>query len=153
MTNLLHTGNGHWNHCFTPRSPSETIIQRVVRSVVRSPMAPEYPHAHEDGAAHRVPLRSPHGPGAGHQVSFPFLWEWTHPVRQLTSGVTAGERGAVSLQGNVMTQSRALVGALVGFSGGILGVIQLYNTRCQNPCVVEKVTSNALEVRVKVTRL
>ena len=37
--------------------------------------------------------------------------------------------------------------------GGILGVIQLYNTRCQNPCVVEKVTSNALEVRVKVTRL
>lgn len=60
-----------------------------------STVASEHPCTHEEGSAHRQPLRSLDGPGARHQVSFPHVGDQPHPLLQLPSWGHAGEWGAV----------------------------------------------------------
>lgn len=54
-------------------------------------VASERSCTHEEGAAHRQPLRSSDRPGARHQVSFPHIGNQPHPLLQLSSGGHAGE--------------------------------------------------------------
>lgn len=69
-------------------------------------MASEHPCPHEEGSAHRQPLRSSDGPGAWRQVSVPHIWDQPHPLLQLPRRGHAGERRAVRAEDGSGNMSR-----------------------------------------------
>lgn len=57
-----------------------------------STVASEHPCPHEEGSAHRQPLRSSDRPGTWRYVSVPHIGDQPHPLLQLPSWGHAGER-------------------------------------------------------------